>query len=183
MRPGEQIGKNIERLRIAAGHTKPADFARHLNISAQQLSDWEHGRNRTVRLDTLLMFAKGIPCRIEELVAGEDADYDRLWRGKISSKNATDEVKDTPPTYLQDRTTGGANGAETPARTLAAFSHDLRGFANTVKDALDHFADEADQVFGRQAPRDRTPDSGEDASHRKDRGQQPGHPKRKAGPR
>jgi transcriptional regulator with XRE-family HTH domain len=166
---------------------KKKEIAAELDVTPSMFSNWINEKGGVPEGETLLKLARRLRATIEDLVVGVDADYDILRRGKIPSKKTIRDqpgsgVKETPPAH-QDRTKGGAIGDQDPARTLTAFSNDLRGFGNVVKDALDHFAREAEESFGGQAPGTRAPVPREDASHRKDRGQRPGHPKRKAGHR
>lgn len=72
------LGKNIERLRLGAGHTNAAKFARSIGITAATLNDWESGRYSNLRLDSLLRIARGIPCTMDELLAGVDETYDNF---------------------------------------------------------------------------------------------------------
>src|SRR5688572_22742113 len=74
------LGKNIERLRLAAGHANAAAFARKIGVTSPTLNDWESGRYENLRLESLLRLAKGIPCAVEELLTGVDENYDEVRR-------------------------------------------------------------------------------------------------------
>jgi transcriptional regulator with XRE-family HTH domain len=73
-----RLGKNIERLRLAAGKTNAAAFAREMGVPAQKLKDWESGRYTKLRLDSLLLLAKALGCAVDELLDGVDPAYDKI---------------------------------------------------------------------------------------------------------
>lgn len=79
------LGKNIERLRIGAGHVNAAAFARSIGITAATLNDWESGRYKNLRLDSLMRIARGIPCRFDDLLAGVDDKYDEVVTSVLKS--------------------------------------------------------------------------------------------------
>jgi transcriptional regulator with XRE-family HTH domain len=83
------LGKNIERLRVAAGHANAAAFARSIGITPATLNDWESGRYTNLRLDSLFRVARGIPCTLEELIAGVDPQYEGLIANRTRRADTT----------------------------------------------------------------------------------------------
>jgi DNA-binding transcriptional regulator YiaG len=79
------LGKNIERLRLSAGHANAARFARSIGITPATLNDWESGRYQNLRLDSLLRVARGVPCVIDELLIGVDTSYDEIVTARAAS--------------------------------------------------------------------------------------------------
>lgn len=109
------LGKNIERMRLQAGHTNAAAFARSVGIAAATLNDWEGGRYKKLRLDSLLKLAKGIPCTVDELLGGVDADYDAIIDARSESAH-DDSVKKSYDVTSPDT---GAGVISTPAQRHA----------------------------------------------------------------
>lgn len=87
------LGENIHRRRLEGGHRNAAAFAREIGVSPGTLGDWEKGRYTKLRLDNLLRIAKAIPCTIDELLEGVDADYDAVVIGRAESTQGTFQKK------------------------------------------------------------------------------------------
>ena len=114
------LGKNIETLRVAAGHVNAAAFARSIGITPATLNDWESGRYQNLRLDSLMRIARGIPCRFDALLAGVDDEYDKIV-GSVSYstvQKSTGVTKSTVPASA-----ARTEGTHAP---LVAASIDLR---------------------------------------------------------
>lgn len=134
-----KLGKNIERLRLAAGHTNAAQFARSIGITPPTLNDWESGRYSNLRLDSLLRVARGVPCSIEELLEGVDPDYEKVRTVADVKRRNIDE----PMTLLvpspgvssdlrapnTDAPRGTQNAQPPPVRSPLKLAEELRAHA------------------------------------------------------
>lgn len=72
------VGRNIKRLRFAAGIQTQKELAALLGVPQPQVSDWENDRYSVVETATLLKIAKGLRCSVDQLIAGLDPEYDRV---------------------------------------------------------------------------------------------------------
>ncbi len=79
------LGENITRLRTAAGKTNAAAFARSMGITPTTLNDWEAGRYKNLRLDSLLSLATALNVSVDALLSGVDRDYDRVIVRAVSA--------------------------------------------------------------------------------------------------
>lgn len=70
------LGENIRTARGAAGIKTQGAFAKKLGVPQPQVSDWENDRYAKIELKNLLKIAATIPCSLETLVEGLDAQYD-----------------------------------------------------------------------------------------------------------
>lgn len=70
------LGENIRDARTAAGIKTQGAFAKMLGVPQPQVSDWENNRYQKIELKNLLKIAASIPCTVETLVQGVDAQYD-----------------------------------------------------------------------------------------------------------
>lgn len=68
MEPKEQLGRNLRRLRTAAGLTQ-MELANRSEMDMAEISRLERGQ-RTPRLDTMVRVAEALDLTIEDLVAG-----------------------------------------------------------------------------------------------------------------
>jgi transcriptional regulator with XRE-family HTH domain len=66
--PKEQLGRNLRRLRTAAGLTQ-MELANRSEMDMAEISRLERGQ-RTPRLDTMVRVAEALDLTIEDLVAG-----------------------------------------------------------------------------------------------------------------
>ena len=80
--PVTTLGQNLKRIRKARKE-RQQDVAARMGVDQPQLSNWEQGRFKNVRLETLMMLAKGYRCAIDELVKGFDEEYDSLVMGDL----------------------------------------------------------------------------------------------------
>lgn len=76
------LGKNIKRLRIAAGLSTQRALADRLHVPQPQVSDWENDRYSTLGTQTLMKLAKVLRCSIDKLLDGVDPDYDQVREGR-----------------------------------------------------------------------------------------------------
>ena len=72
------LGRNIRRLRLAAGFQTQKEFASHLGVPQPQASDWENDRYGILETMTILKIAKSLGCSVDELLVGVDPAYDRM---------------------------------------------------------------------------------------------------------
>ena len=77
------MGSNIRRLRAVTGVGTQKALAETLGIPQSQLSDWENNRFSTPAIGSLIRIAKVFRCSVDALLAGIDADYDRI--AKVSA--------------------------------------------------------------------------------------------------
>ena len=75
------LGKNIKRLRTAAGFQTQKAYAELLGVLQSQVSDWENDRYANLEICTLVKLAKVFHCSVDELLAGVDPNYDRILEG------------------------------------------------------------------------------------------------------
>ena len=109
---------NIKRLRTVAGFRTQSALADLLGMSQTQLSEWESGRYAFLRTSSLIRLAKALDCSVDDLLAGVDPDYDRIWQngaavalsGPTSSAIAVVAEGDAPP----DGITGNERERERP---------------------------------------------------------------------
>jgi transcriptional regulator with XRE-family HTH domain len=66
--PKEQLGRNLRRLRIAAGLTQ-MELANRSEMDMGEISRLERGQ-RSPRLDTMVRVAEAMDLTVEDLVAG-----------------------------------------------------------------------------------------------------------------
>lgn len=87
------FGRNIRRLRWDAGIRTQRGLADLLGVPQPQVSDWENDRYGTLETMTLVRIAKGLRCSVDQLLAGIDADYDRVResRGTRAAETAGDD--------------------------------------------------------------------------------------------
>ena len=72
------FGRNIRRLRSAAGVRTQRELADRLGVPQPQVSDWENDRYTVLETGTLLRLAKALRCSVDQLLTGVDPDYDRV---------------------------------------------------------------------------------------------------------
>lgn len=70
------IGGNVRRLREQAGIATQTKLAELMSIPQSRASDLENDRYKYPELQTLIAAATAIGCRIDDLLAGVDANYD-----------------------------------------------------------------------------------------------------------
>ena len=72
------LGRNIKRLRAVTGVRTQKALAERLGVPQPQVSDWENDRYTTLEISSLVRIAKVFRCSVDVLLAGIDAEYDRL---------------------------------------------------------------------------------------------------------
>ena len=77
------LGKNIKRLRLAAGLSTQRAVAELLGVPQPQVCDWENDRYAILEVATLLKLAKALHCSVDQLLAGVDPEYDRACKGGV----------------------------------------------------------------------------------------------------
>lgn len=82
------VGKNIKRLREAAGHEHQGDFADRIGKRQQWLSDVEVGRVGMPDAGNLLLIATAIPCTLDALFEGVDSRFDASRAGDLLCHSA-----------------------------------------------------------------------------------------------
>lgn len=92
------IGRNVVRLRLAAGIKTQDEFARKLGVPQPRASDLENARYKLPALKTLLKAAKVLGCSLDDILEGVDADYDQIRRKRAAPAVA-------PPAPTIDRET------------------------------------------------------------------------------
>ena len=83
------LGENIKRLRGVTGLRTQREFAELLGVPQPQVSDWENDRYGVLGVSSLVRLAKMFRCSVDLLLAGVDADYDRLLEGGAGAVPAT----------------------------------------------------------------------------------------------
>lgn len=93
------LGQNIKRLRWEAGLRTQKELADLLGVPQPQVSDWENDRYAVLETLTLVKIAKGLRCSVDQLLAGVDADYDRIRQdaGVTGVEPAQDELSVEAP--------------------------------------------------------------------------------------
>ena len=79
------LGQNIKRLRWEAGLQTQKALADLLGVPQPQVSDWENDRYAVLETLTLVKIAKGLRCSVDQLLAGVDADYDRVREAAVAA--------------------------------------------------------------------------------------------------
>lgn len=150
--PGRSIGKNIKAAREAAGIKTQGELARKLGVPQPQLSDWENDRYGTPDVKTLLRIAAAVPCALDALLQGVDAEYDA--RIDLLGHGRTGQSGSHQP--------GGADvPAEARIRELLARAEKAEQERNAYKGIVDHAAELVAQLHtvvrskGRAAARTR----------------------------
>lgn len=72
------LGRNIRRLRAVTGLRTQKALADMLGVPQPQVSDWENDRYASLEISSLVKIAKVFRCSVDALLAGIDADYDRI---------------------------------------------------------------------------------------------------------
>jgi transcriptional regulator with XRE-family HTH domain len=72
------IGKNIRKLRVAAGYKAQGDFAIAVGVQQGRVSDWERDRYGLPDTDSLLRIAKVLGCSIDRILEGVDRGYEAV---------------------------------------------------------------------------------------------------------
>ena len=72
------LGRTIKRLRAVTGVRTQKALAEKLGVPQPQVSDWENDRYTTLEISSLVKIAKAFRCSVDVLIAGNDADYDRI---------------------------------------------------------------------------------------------------------
>lgn len=75
------VGDNVKRLRQAAGMATQGALAERMGVPQSRVSDLENDRYSLPETRTLMLAATAIGCRVDDLLAGVDPEYD-------ASKNA-----------------------------------------------------------------------------------------------
>ncbi len=95
------LGQNIKRLRWEAGLQTQKALADLLGVPQPQVSDWENDRYAVLETLTLVKIAKGLRCSVDQLLAGIDADYDRVREAAVAAGHELANV-DFPIEALAD---------------------------------------------------------------------------------
>ena len=95
------LGQNIKRLRWEAGLQTQKALADLLGVPQPQVSDWENDRYAVLETLTLVKIAKGLRCSVDQLLAGIDADYDRVRETAVAAGLEPANV-DSPIDVLAD---------------------------------------------------------------------------------
>lgn len=75
------LGENIKRFRAVAGLRTQKELAELLGIPQPRVSDWENDRYGVLGISSLVRLASVFRCSVDVLLAGVDAEYDRLVEG------------------------------------------------------------------------------------------------------
>ena len=89
-----QVGRNIRRLRAAAGIRTQRELAERLGVPQPRVSDWENDRYTVLEMPTLLRIAKALRCSVDQLLAGVDPDYDRVREAVVGAAGAAPSTVD-----------------------------------------------------------------------------------------
>lgn len=93
---GVSLGKNIKRLRLAAGLRTQKALAEALRVPQPQVSDWENDRYAVLEVSTLLKLAKVLRCTVHQLLTGVDSDYDRVHVAGTPGANGGSSLQTLP---------------------------------------------------------------------------------------
>ena len=140
------LGKNIERARRLAGFNNAAEFARLIGVSPTTLNDWESGRYKNLRLESVIRIAKGAACRVETLVVGFDTSYDRLWR-KPGDLVSHDDHGSSPAAQSQPQL-GGQSNDSTSSASSRVLAEDLKHIADLADDLKGAIQDVTHRLAG-----------------------------------
>lgn len=99
------VGKNIKRIREAAGFKTQGEFADALQVPQPRLSDWENDRYGLPDTTSLLRIAKKLKVSIDQLLTGVDEDYDAIRR------DLPDHGRDQPSAFRGRESDGSASPA------------------------------------------------------------------------
>lgn len=111
-----RVGRNIRRLRVAAGIRTQRELADRLGVPQPRVSDWENDRYAALEMPTLLRIAKVLRCSVDQLLAGVDPDYDRVREALVGTAGTAASTID----FLGDKVTdlpvvAEGDAAPTPA--------------------------------------------------------------------
>lgn len=70
------VGANVRRLRELAGMSTQTTLAERMGVPQSRVSDLENDRYVLPDTKTLMLAATAIGCRVDDLLAGVDPDYD-----------------------------------------------------------------------------------------------------------
>ena len=90
------LGKNIKRLRLAAGLRTQKALAETLHLPQPQVSDWENDRYAVLEISTLLKLAKVLRCTVDQLLVGVDPDYDRIHQSGAPGADDASSLRTLP---------------------------------------------------------------------------------------
>ena len=108
------LGRNIRRLRAVTGLRTQKALAEMLGIPQPQVSDWENDRYSSLEISSLVKIAKVFRCSVDALLAGIDADYDRIGAvpGMTLPDIAVVAEGDVPPDEVTTRDQRAQGGPE-----------------------------------------------------------------------
>ncbi len=127
------LGENITRLRTAAGKTNAAAFARSMGITPTTLNDWEAGRYKNLRLDSLLSHATALNVSVDALLSGVDRDYDRVIVRAVSAH--AKEMPSPVPLHEVEQTHPGSGSISKGGATHAAEQTTAKRSADRVSES------------------------------------------------
>lgn len=137
------FGKNVRRLRENQG-LQQKELARKLGVKQSALSSWERDRSGLPETPTLLRFAKGLGCSVDDLLVGVDAAYDQIVieRRDLSS-HADAASSSSAPSQAQRKGTHDDAGAAAATRVLShqigrrqAFVRDVQNVADILRELI-----------------------------------------------
>ena len=101
-------------MRAVTGLRTQKELADLLGVPQPQVSDWENDRYSSLEISSLVKIAKVFRCSVDALLAGIDADYDRI--GAIPDTTLPDIAVvaegDVPPDEVTTRNERGQGGPE-----------------------------------------------------------------------
>lgn len=120
------VGKNIRRLRLAAGMKTQADLARKMEIPQSRVSDLENDRYAIPDTRTLMLIAMAIGCMVDDILANVDPDFD--VRKLTSQREKRDMPRLKPSGRKAIRLIEGMNGAgqDIALKAILAFESGYR---------------------------------------------------------
>ena len=149
--PVSAFGQNVKRIRLAKRpKLKAKELAERLETDPSVISRWEKGKGGLPETPTMMRLAKTLAVSVEALIAGVDADYDRIRARAdsaqqknsdgVTSPDSGDRVQGSPtPTELVARVTAEGDRLDPDSSRLPAPDFgELHTFVSIVRPIIEH---------------------------------------------
>jgi len=98
------ITANLKRLLEQPKYRRQqGELAKRIGATPTQLSDWKSGRYTDLRISNLMALAKEFGVSVEDIIKGEDAEYDRLMKVAFTRR---EKVRNSLPSDLPSSVQG-----------------------------------------------------------------------------
>ena len=126
------ITANLKRLLDQPKYRRQqGELAKRIGAKPSQLSDWKNGRYADLRISNIIALAKEFGVSVEDIIRGEDSQYDRVVRAIITrDEKVRNSLSAQLPSGVQGSTATSDSGGSGEYSAPTSHSSTVRTFAD-----------------------------------------------------